>query len=550
MNTSPGFKTTGFYLHTHWAFNYPFAVRTWTRQDFKGMFSFLRALDFDRVMIWPITEALPPPLSDEDASYLDDRRTIVADAQSAGLECWVTFAPNISTRPEIRQLPVSQRHFNLHARTYHLDQPVEQRAYFTHLRDILGRLNNADGYVFIDGDPGSYAGARPEEYMDLLRQVRGILNQVGAGRAKVIPWLWSGWGADWIGHAPWTQDFRPLTEAVLRQLKTEPPDGCFLSADGCFLSAEPWELLPGRSFVEGWANGRINLRLVEQAGLVSRSTFMAYEIIEFEPVPPAVTLQFDAIRRVLRQELRHAGQVHGIFGNAQQPIMPLPNLYLFARGAKDPVYLDLSDEQVLADFANLLGGPVELLLPAWRCLEADITSIPVDLPRRLHDAHLTGSIAACLPGGPDRYLHILAEHLEARRVVLDACAQLPNYSIAADETSASERLARAILALERWWQVHGFVGGGEARTCGCGRMSSSASSTFTWAYTHPRLLQPLTNWVQQHITEGRIVQPRLAGLLADSGRFTLDEAEHLIAPLLRGEIHPVLPGSQPHNDFV
>ena len=526
MSISQGFKTTGFYLHTHWAFNYPFAVRSWTRQDFKGMFNFLRALDFDRVMIWPITEALPPPLSIEDGCYLDDRRAIVADARAAGLECWITFAPNISTRPEIRRSPISQRHLNSYTHTYRLDQPAEHGAYFEHLERILARLDNADGYVFIDGDPGSYPGARPEEYIDLLVQVRGILNRAGAGHAKVIPWLWSGWGADWVNHAPWTQDFRPLTEAVLQQLKVYPPD-------------EPWELLPGRSFSEGWANGRINLRLVEQAGLIPRATLMAYEIIEFEPVAPAITLQFDAIRRVLRQELHHAAEAQGIFSNAQQPIIPLPNLYLFARGAKDPVYMELPDGKVLADFASFLGGPADLLLPAWSCLEPEINILPPDLPQRLRETRLTSSVAACLPGGAEGYINILAEHLEARRVVLEACGDgcsLSSVSNAPKEDA--ERLGRAILALERWWRVHGFVGGGEM------------GQRFTWAYTHPRLLQPLTDWARRYLNGSTSLQARLAGLLVDSGRFTVEEADLLITPLLRDEITPVMPGSQPHNVFA
>ena len=44
------------------------------------------------------------------------------------------------------------------------------------------------------------------------------------------------------------------------------------------------------------------LELTERAGLTEKSVLMCYEIIEFEPTPPAVVLQFDDIRRVLRQE--------------------------------------------------------------------------------------------------------------------------------------------------------------------------------------------------------------------------------------------------------
>ena len=66
--------------------------------------------------------------------------------------------------------------------------------------------------------------------------------------------------------------------------------------------------------------------------------------------------------------------------------MPLPNLYFFARAAKDPAYLDQPDLQVLRDFADLLGGPPDLLLPAWRCLDLPPEALPADLAQRLRDA--------------------------------------------------------------------------------------------------------------------------------------------------------------------
>jgi hypothetical protein len=521
MSTDQGFKTTGFYLHTHWAYHYPFAVRSWERSDFAGMYHLLRSMDFDRVMIWPISEALPPPLSLEDAQYLDERSVILEDAHAAGLECWVAFAPAISTNPEIRLSPVRQRHFNLHTRTFHLNDPIERSTYLSHLANILERLNNADGYVFIDGDPGGYPGARPQEFCDLLHQAREILGQVRPGQArpaKVIAWLWSGWGADWSSTPPWTQDFRPLSAGVLQHIQRDPP-------------GEPWELLPGRSYIDGWANGRINFRLVEEAGLLHRSTLMTYEIIEFEPVPPALTLQFDAIRRVLRQELRLADNVNGIFANAQQPVMPLPNLYFFARAAKDPGYLDQPDEQVLRDFANLLGGPADLLLPAWRCLDLAQAELAPDLPQRLRNVRLTGSASTGIPGGPERYVDILAHHYETWRTVQMSCAgPFP------PDAEASQRIAQAILALDRWHQVHGFCGAGNGLR-------------FAWEYCHPRLLQPLCSMVRTNLAESARLQDRLAGLLTDSGRFSREEASRLIAPLLHGEVKSVQPGSQPHNHF-
>ena len=120
-------------------------------------------------------------------------------------------------------------------------------------------------------------------------------------------------------------------------------------------------MLPGRCHKDGWGNGRISLALAEELGVIDRSMILCYEAIEFEPTPPASVLQFDHIRRILKEEIRLAPLTYGVMGNAQQPIMRLPNIYFFARGTWDPSYLDRSDDEVLRDCADFLGGPREEL---------------------------------------------------------------------------------------------------------------------------------------------------------------------------------------------
>src|SRR5688572_11026286 len=78
--TPASFKRRGFYLHGCWAFNYPFAIRTWKRDDYDHMFQLLKALNFDTVMLWPVLEAVPPPLSQEDAEAVRGFRPIINDA--------------------------------------------------------------------------------------------------------------------------------------------------------------------------------------------------------------------------------------------------------------------------------------------------------------------------------------------------------------------------------------------------------------------------------------------------------------------------------------
>jgi hypothetical protein len=207
---------------------------------------------------------------------------------------------------------------------------------------------------------------------------------------------------------------------------------------------------------------------------------LCYEIIEYEPTPPAVVLQFDDIRRVLRQEAPLLTKARGVMGNAQQPILALPNLFFFARATKDEAYLDRDDESILRDLADFLGGDHAVLLPAWRSLALGLEEIPADLPDRLRQLELRSDNAELLPGGARNYLRILAEFVQVRITVLKTCAQIPT-----DAGQATEPLHDAVRALVRWWSVHRYVFSGEK------------STGFEWEFTHPALLAPLQEWIAQ-----------------------------------------------------
>lgn len=498
-----GFHTRGFYLHAGWKYAYPFAVRSWSRSDYAGMFRLLRLLRIDRVMLWPMLEAVPAPLSTPDAAALAAFHDVIADAQSAGLETWIVISPCLSSRPEISAFPLSERHLYPFALTCRVDDPLQFAAYCAHLEALLAQVNNADAYVFIDGDPGSYAGAKPEDYLRLLQAARAIIDRVGARprSQKVVPWIWCGWGADWGGLGPWKPDLPALVKPVLELLKRQ-------------LLAEPWELLPGRSSREGKANGRINFELADTAGLIERSSLMTYEIVEYEPGPPAVALQFEDIRRVLRQEAPYATAARGIFGSCQQPVTALPNLFYFARCAADPSCMDWPDSRVLEELARFLGGPHDLLAPAWGCLHLSADRLPADLPQRLRAARLEGEAADCLPGGSRRYLEILARLVSARLAVLRAIEQTPLCA-----RDAAIALNGAVSSLARWWQTHEYIYSGEGR------------AGFGWEYTHPLLWRPLAEWVNQLGLDGQEVVPIAAELLAEEGLLSILRAEMLFSEL-------------------
>ena len=71
QETGPAQKIIGMYIHQHWPYNHPYAARTWTVQDYRGYATGLKQLGFNTLMIWPILETMPDPLTPSDESNLE-----------------------------------------------------------------------------------------------------------------------------------------------------------------------------------------------------------------------------------------------------------------------------------------------------------------------------------------------------------------------------------------------------------------------------------------------------------------------------------------------
>ena len=101
----PTFQRRGFYLHAGWKYNYPFAVRSWKSTDYHNMFQLLKRLGFNTVMMWPVQEAIPMPLSEGDRAGLREFRPIIEDARKCGLETWLAQCPTSLPAPKSPRNP-------------------------------------------------------------------------------------------------------------------------------------------------------------------------------------------------------------------------------------------------------------------------------------------------------------------------------------------------------------------------------------------------------------------------------------------------------------
>jgi hypothetical protein len=463
----PASKHCGFYLHAAWKYEYPFSVRTWGRADYDQMFHLLKRLGFDTVMLWPVVEAVPMPLSDTDAKAVRAFRPTITDAQRAGLECWLVYCPAVTCRPEIATRPWRDRSLYAFMETARLDIPAQAEPWLAHRARLLRILNNADGYVTIDGDPGGYPGAKPADFLRVFQEDRRTIDRWGTrpSRQKLIPWIWSGWGTKGV----WQEPIEPFVQAELELLQKELP--------------EPAEFLIGQCRSPQACCWR-NVKAAEQLNLAPRSTMLCYESVEYEPSPPGSKIQFEEIRSTLREGRGFVDKSRGLFCNSETPLLVLPNVYLFARAAADPSYVDKSDEAVLRDFAGFLGGPPELLVPAWGCLRLGLDKLPDDLPWRLRAARLKGSAAKYLPGGAGRYLGALASQTESRLKLLHAIERP-----ATSTEEAAQGIALGLESLVGWWKVHGYVGGGVG------------TEEFRWDFVEPSQTAALRQWCAKNVKD-------------------------------------------------
>jgi hypothetical protein len=207
-------------------------------------------------------------------------------------------------------------------------------------------------------------------------------------------------------------------------------------------------------------------------------------------------LQFDYIRSILREESQFAATAKGVFGNAQQPVMVLPNIYFFARGASDLDYLNKTNEEILTDLADFLGGSSNLLVPAWDCFQRDLESLPADLPQHLRSMSLTSESAQFIPGGPERYLEILAQQAESRIKLLQAIA-----TPADSDEHAAKNLADGITALVNWWNVHQYT-------------VSDTDVSFKWNYVHNSQVLILAKWCRENVKDRALVAKLAADILS------------------------------------
>src|SRR5579872_6583025 len=64
-------RIVGMYVHQHWPYKHPYAARTWTLEDWRGYAGGLKLIGYNTVLIWPMLEIMPEPLTSSDRASHD-----------------------------------------------------------------------------------------------------------------------------------------------------------------------------------------------------------------------------------------------------------------------------------------------------------------------------------------------------------------------------------------------------------------------------------------------------------------------------------------------
>jgi hypothetical protein len=396
------------YVHAHWAYNYPYAARTWTMRDWRGYLEALTRIGYDHVMLWPMLDTMPAELTVSDRQYLQLVRDVIDFAHRRfGLKFFIVACANTVGNAESARYAFRTRPYFLCEQKINPGDPGQVARFLAARRRQFEPIANADALVVIDSDPGGYIGSTNAEFASLVQGQIEIFRKFNP-TAELFYWMLFGWERYcqfWEETQKWkVGDPRPsLTEHMSAEKFVETLE--YIRN----LVAEPWGVL---------ASFPAHLEASATENLTAKRLFFPYGTIEGEPTFPLTNCSPRRCREAL-VPYRTMKFPRGVMGNAQTHCLQLPNTYFFARTAQG----DGVESSTLAEFADhIVPGAGEEIAAAWEVLEGADCDRQEQLAERILACigHATrrGPLSGFLFDDADRFLLDLASNLRIRRQLL------------------------------------------------------------------------------------------------------------------------------------
>lgn len=426
----PPQKILGMYVHQHWAYNHPYAARTWTLQDWEGYLDGISKLGYNMVLIWPMLETMPDPLTPSDEANLRKiARVIDLAHEKFKMRAAIVWCPNVAPRSEeARKYTFEERPF------FHTDEridpadPVAFGKLMAWRKKITAPLARTDAVFIIDSDPGGYPGSTNLDFVYLLGAHRRMLDELRPG-IEVVYWSHFGWESYSRFYS---------TGELKRGEPAEPREAVAMFAEQP--RSEPWSV----------ANSGFPDDFLDPLNLGDRVLSFPYGAIEGEPSFPFT--QFNG-PRLFAGAAREGAR--GVLGNSQTHCIQLPNTFAFARKARG-----LPTERAdYVKFANeLIPGYGADIVEGWEALQGqDGPRIRAAIARvnGIPDRPPTGELKGLLFGDPGRFVGDLVAQLEMAAALYDFRMTLSVQP--RDERRVRATLGRFVTTVEKWQGRHGYT---------------------------------------------------------------------------------------------
>jgi hypothetical protein len=417
-------KIVGMYIHQHWPYKHPYCARTWTLEDWRGYAGGLKRLGYNTIMIWPMLEIVPDPMTPSDRANLRKiGRVIEMLHHELDMRVYIVLCPNmVANNEEARKATFETRHYFYCEQLINPADAEAVRRMNAWRRKLLEPLKEVDGIATIDSDPGGYPGSTIADFVGLLAEERKMLDSLRPG-IELLYWMHAGWRG-------WSRLYETAT------FKLGTPDEYEETVERLVkLNPEPWSM----------ANG---LEYAQRNGIEDRVISFNYGRIELEPSFPMTNFTGDNA---------YAGGAlpgpRGVMGNAQTHCAQLPNTFAFVRGAQGrPV--TAPDFEAFAN--DLIPGYGKTIVRGWEALAGEdpkaMLAATNDLLATAVIGPPPGPLKGLLFGSVTRFLDDLAEML-----MLKAAGE--EFRRASDEgRNIRPAFEEYVMRYTQWQSTHGFQG--------------------------------------------------------------------------------------------
>jgi hypothetical protein len=417
----------GMYVHQHWAYKHPYAARTWSIEDWRGYADGLRRIGFNAIMIWPMLEIMPDPLTESDQESIARIAAVIDMLHGLSMRAYVVLTPNVAPRDvEASRYTFADRPFFYCDRRVDPADPSALAALLERRERLLRPLAGMDGLSIIDSDPGGYPGSTNLEFVYLLQAHRGLLDRLRQG-IELSYWCFSGWEAYCRYYATGQFMYGPDSESAdcIRLLERQAP--------------EPWSLMGPRR------------DLAYEIGLADRMISFPYGVIEIEPSFPLTNYGGTAA-----QDAGKSISPRGVMGNAQTHCLQLPNTFAFIRGARG---LPVAESDYVRFAEDLLPGSGARVAECWKALAGEETERMEELAAELKLMGTrplsTGPLRGLLFGDGSRFLADLAAQLAMKAALLRLRREAVREPRDAESTMAA--LGAFAETASLWQKKHGYA---------------------------------------------------------------------------------------------